>query len=133
MNIGLIAGGRAPNVISDEATAAVLYRTVDGGEELRRSIETALDGSVEYEIVRQVAPMCLERLPGYDTDVVPFTSDLANLDRWGRPLLIGPGSVFAAHTAGERVRKAELVRAAELYRGLVVELKARAQEQGESK
>jgi acetylornithine deacetylase len=54
---------------------------------------------------------------------VAFTTDLPNLTRWGRPLLLGPGSISVAHTDHERVRKADLERAVELYCKLVKVLK----------
>ena len=39
LNIGMIDGGHAPNVIADSATAAVLVRLVGPSEETRRAIE----------------------------------------------------------------------------------------------
>jgi acetylornithine deacetylase len=67
----------------------------------------------------------MEKLDGYATDVVAFTTDLPSLTRWGRPVLLGPGSIRDAHTQHERVRKAELVKGVELYCRLVRELKDR--------
>lgn len=130
MNIGLLAGGRAANIVPDEASAVVFYRTVDPGEGLRRRIEARLAGRAECEFRRQVAPARMELLPGFDTTVAAFTTDVPNLDRWGRPLLVGPGSILVAHTDHERVAKAELQRAAALYRRLVRDLKARAASEG---
>ena len=37
------------------------------------------------------------------------------LDRWGEPLLFGPGSVVDAHTDGDHVEIAELEAAAHAY------------------
>jgi len=65
----------------------------------------------------------MEKLDGYATDVVAFTTDLPSLTRWGRPVLLGPGSITEAHTEHECVRKADLLRATELYCRLVRELK----------
>jgi len=67
----------------------------------------------------------MEKLDGYETDVVAFTTDLPSLTRWGRPSLLGPGSVSVAHTDHEKVRKRDLVRAVDLYCRLVHELKLR--------
>jgi len=123
VNIGVISGGRAANVVPDEARAQVLFRTVNGGQELRREIERQLEGRCEYEFVRETAALRMEKLDGFETDVVAFTTDLPNLDRWGRPLLLGPGSIGVAHTDHECVRKSDLVRAVDLYCRLVRELK----------
>lgn len=125
VNIGVISGGRAANVIPDEAEAQVLFRTVDGAQELRARVDALLRGRCEYEFVRETPALRMEKLDGFETGVVAFTTDLPNLDRWGRPLLLGPGSIDVAHTDHERVRKADLTRAVELYCQLVRALKNR--------
>src|ERR1700684_1003681 len=38
LNIGVIAGGRAPNVISDAARAEIAFRTVDSGDGVRQNV-----------------------------------------------------------------------------------------------
>ncbi len=68
----------------------------------------------------------MEMVDGFETDRVAFGTDLPNLTNWGRPLLLGPGSIHVAHTDHERVRKADLSKAVELYCRLVRELKARS-------
>jgi acetylornithine deacetylase len=125
LNIGTIAGGRAANIIPDEARAQVLIRTVTDAAELRQTIQRLLDGRCEYEFVRDTPALKMERLAGFESDVVAFTTDLPNLTNWGRPLLLGPGSISLAHTDHERVRKADLTRAVELYCQLVRQLKQR--------
>ena len=128
VNIGVISGGRAANVIPDEAEAQVLFRTVNGAQELRRQLERLLEGRCEYEFVRDTPALMMEKLDkldGFETEVVAFTTDLPSLTNWGRPLLLGPGSISVAHTDHERVSKADLVRAVDLYCRLVRELKAR--------
>jgi acetylornithine deacetylase len=37
------------------------------------------------------------------------------LSKWGKPLLIGPGSILDAHTEHEKIAKRELGDAVELY------------------
>jgi acetylornithine deacetylase len=126
MNIGVIAGGRAANVIPDEARAEILFRTVSDSTELRAQIREVLEGRCEYVFARDTPVLKMDRLDGYETDVVAFTTDLPSLTRWGRPSLLGPGSISVAHTDHERVRKADLVRAVDLYCRLVRELKGKA-------
>lgn len=127
MNIGRIFGGTAANVIPAEAETTILYRTVDEGNELAEQIRAVVDGHAEYEFSRQVAPARLERMENFDRSVVAFTTDVPNLSRWGRPLLIGPGSILDAHTMNERVSKEQLVRAVALYAQLVRDLKSRSE------
>jgi len=126
MNIGVIAGGRAANVVPDEARAELLFRTVGDSTDLRAQLYRLLEGRCEYVFVRDTPPLMMEKLDGYETDVVAFTTDLPSLTRCGRPCLLGPGSIRDAHTDHERVRKTDLVRAVDLYCRLVRQLKAKS-------
>jgi acetylornithine deacetylase len=125
LNIGVISGGRAANVIPDQASAQLVIRTVTDSARLREEISGLLEGRCEFEFVRDTPPLLMEKLDGFETGVVAFTTDLPALPRWGRPVLLGPGSIVHAHTEQERVRKAELREAVELYCRLVKELKER--------
>lgn len=121
LNVGTLEGGRAPNVVADRARAEVLIRTVADTTVLRERLFDAL-GSVEGVRVARASEtpaMRLGALPGIETTVVKFTTDVPRLSRWGEPFLLGPGSIHVAHTPGERVAKAELARAADLYREMV--------------
>jgi acetylornithine deacetylase len=114
-NIGLIEGGRAPNVIPDHAQAELLYRLVGPGDELRRQIAETVAGLARVEFGLEIPFMRLERVAGLPTMVAAFTTDIPALTRWGKPLLIGPGSIHVAHTSGEYVDKSQLAEAVELY------------------
>jgi acetylornithine deacetylase len=127
LNVGLIAGGRAANIVPDQASAQIAIRTVNSTEDLRRRISELVAGRSELEFVRDTPALCLEKLDGYETGVVAFTTDLPSLTRWGRPVLLGPGSISVAHTERECVGKAELVNAVDLYCRLVCELKNRVE------
>jgi acetylornithine deacetylase len=125
MNIGVITGGRAANVVPDEAAAQILIRIVENSESLRQKISEVIAGRCELELVRDTPLLLMEKLDGYETDVVAFTTDLPSLTHWGRPLLLGPGSITVAHTDHERVRKKDLIAAADLYYRMVRDLKNR--------
>jgi acetylornithine deacetylase len=124
MNIGVITAGRAANVIPDEAVAQILIRVVDKGEPLREKIKQVIGDRCEFVLIRETPVLLMEKLDGYETDVVAFTTDLPSLTNWGRPLLLGPGSITTAHTENECVRKSDLAAAADLYYRLVRDLKA---------
>jgi acetylornithine deacetylase len=47
LNVGTLAGGRAPNVVADEARAEVMIRTVGDTAELRRALQAAVAGGAE--------------------------------------------------------------------------------------
>ena len=50
------------------------------------------ESRVRIEHVLEVPPVTIETVPGFDTAVFPFTTDIPFLDRLGQPLLFGPGS-----------------------------------------
>jgi acetylornithine deacetylase len=123
MNIGTIMGGRAPNVIADSARAEIFIRLVDDGEASRKAVAAAVNGLAEAREVLMVPAVRLGMLPGFETTVVSFTTDIPAFgDAWGQPFLIGPGSISLAHTDEERVPKAELIEAVELYQRMVQQL-----------
>ena len=116
--VGVIKGGVAPNVIPASAEAEVLFRTVSDHASIRERLEAAVTPFVATEEVHVVPPVWLETLPGFETAAFNFTTDVPFLSNWGKPLLIGPGSINLAHTADEYVEIAELQRAVEIYPGL---------------
>ncbi len=114
VNIGIIEGGRAPNVIPDYARAHLLYRLVGPAEELKKHIAEAVK-PCEAEFVLEIPFQRLRALDGFPTMVAAFTTDIPALGNWGEPLLLGPGSIHVAHTEREHVEKKQLVEAVELY------------------
>jgi len=115
LNVGVIEGGRAPNVIPDYARAQLLYRLVGPAEQLRKDIERAVSGLAKPEFVLEIPFTRLRTLEGLPRMVAAFTTDIPWLTNWGEPLLVGPGSIHAAHTEGEYVEKRELHAAVDLY------------------
>ncbi len=127
LNIGTIAGGRAPNVIADSAQAELMFRLVGDSAVVRDAITTAVRGRVEVREALCTEPLRMEALDGLKTTVVAFTTDIPNFaGAWGRPLLIGPGSIRVAHTSEERIAKRELEEAVGIYDRMVRELLAGA-------
>ena len=116
-SIGLIDGGIAPNVISPHASAEVLFRTVGPAEDILRAVQP-LNRFVTSEEVLRVPVVKLHTVPGFSTASFRFTTDVPFLDRWGTPLLFGPGSILVAHTSDEHVEIAELERAIDAYEQL---------------
>jgi acetylornithine deacetylase len=116
-SVGLIEGGVAPNVISPAAVAELMFRTVGAGAAVRALLDV-VESLVSIETVLDVPAVRFVTLPGFETAVFPFTTDVPLLSRWGRPLLVGPGSIHVAHTAEEHVAIAELLAAVDIYEGL---------------
>jgi acetylornithine deacetylase len=126
LNIGTITGGRAPNVIPDHAMAELFIRLVDDGDSTRAAMAEAVKGLAEAKEILCIPALHLESLDGFDTTVVSYTTDIPAFGTaWGRPLLFGPGSIHFAHTDAERVPKAELLEAVEIYQRMVRQLRAK--------
>jgi acetylornithine deacetylase len=122
MNIGIIEGGRATNVIPDFAKAQMLFRQVGPSEVLRERIKAAVGERAQVDFVLDIPYMRFRTLPGFQTMTASFTTDIPKLMNWGEPLLLGPGSIHVAHTDREFVSKKELAEAVELYVRIAKEL-----------
>jgi acetylornithine deacetylase len=126
LNLGLIDGGVAPNVIPPFASAQLLVRTVEPTGPLRAMIAEQLAPGVSVAFPVELpfhksdgAP------PGWDTTVVRYASDLPFLSAWGEGYQMGPGSIRVAHTAKEHILKADLLRGVDLYVRLATDLLSR--------
>lgn len=115
LNIGIIEGGRAPNIIPDFAHADLSYRLIGPSEDLRRQIVTTAGNQVEVTFPLELPCLRLRTVDGLPTMIAAFTTDIPKLTNWGEPLLIGPGSIHVAHTEGEYIEKQQLHDAIDLY------------------
>ena len=112
--VGVIDGGVAPNVISPHATAELLFRIVGDGTAVRNQL-AVVEGLVAVEPVLDIPAVRMHTVSGFEVAVFPYTTDVPLLTRWGRPLLLGPGSIHVAHTDEEHVAIDELNAAVDLY------------------
>jgi acetylornithine deacetylase len=125
LNVGTIMGGRAPNVVADQARAEIMFRTVGDPAAVREGVAAAAAGRVEAREVLHTPAIRLAGFDGLPTTAVAFTTDIPTLGQgWGKPFLIGPGSIHVAHTAEERVAKEQLLNAVEIYARMVSQLLA---------
>lgn len=123
LNFGLISGGRAPNVIPDEARAEIFIRIVGDVTQLRHDVQAAAIPDAEAKEVLFIPAVHLGEVEGFETTIVAFTTDIPAFgDSWGQPFLIGPGSIHVAHTTEERIPKHQLMESIRLYKQLVTRL-----------
>lgn len=122
LNIGLIEGGRAPNVIADKAEAHILIRLVGPSDETKAAILRTVGDRAEVRFTLELPFVRMRRVGTLPTMVAKFATDIPALTEWGEPFLIGPGSIHVAHTPAERIPKRELVEAVQLYVDLATEL-----------
>ena len=123
LNIGTLSGGRAPNVIADEAKADIMIRLVGDSAATKAALARAAAGRAELREVIEIPALQMGAVKGIQTTVVAFTTDIPAFGgAWGEPFLIGPGSIHVAHTLEERVPKAQLTEAVKIYQRIVKDL-----------
>ena len=115
--VGLIEGGVAPNVVSPHASAELLFRTVGEGTKVRDALRI-VEGLVGIEHVLDIPAVRMHTLPGFETAIFPYTTDVPQLTSWGMPILVGPGSIHVAHTDHEHISVDELHAAVNIYESL---------------
>ncbi|HSS18716.1 MAG TPA: M20/M25/M40 family metallo-hydrolase [Pyrinomonadaceae bacterium] len=125
-NIGVITGGTRANVIPDEASAELQLRLVSKVDAVKEILLAAAFDHVDIDFESAHEPVCLEKIDGFEQCIVNFTTDIPYLSGWGKPLLLGPGSILNAHTKHEFVEKRELAEAVELYMRLTRTLLAKS-------
>ncbi len=124
LNIGIIEGGRAPNVISDFAKAQLLYRLIGPPDQIIADVHAAVGSRAEVEAVLHIPFVKLRTLPGLPTFIAAYTTDIPALRNWGEPILFGPGSIDVAHTDREHINKQQLLDAVDIYYRMAKQLLA---------
>ncbi|HYY97928.1 MAG TPA: acetylornithine deacetylase [Pyrinomonadaceae bacterium] len=146
VNVGLIAGGAAKNIIAGECRFTLEWRPVPGqrpervAELLAREIEALraeddgfdcsvrvlrLDGGVETPAD---APLvrALEELTGKAAGTISFGTEAPQLAELGADAVVfGPGDIRVAHRTGEFVPTSELNESAAILRSVIERFCAR--------
>ncbi len=120
INVGLVSGGVAENVVAPFAEARMLVRLVTDVEAIAPRLRAWAEPVAALELESLVPPVRLRTVAGFDTVVVAYATDIPRLSRWGTPYLFGPGSVHVAHTDDEWIDVAELAAAVGAYERLAV-------------
>jgi len=115
LNIGLISGGYAPNVIADKAEAHLLIRTVGPSEEIKDAILQTVAGRADVTFSLDLSYVRMRKVGDLPTMIAKFATDIPSLTAWGEPFLLGPGSIHVAHTPNEKISKKELLECVDLY------------------
>lgn len=96
-----------------------MIRTVEAGSVIEEKMNSLIANRATMEVVSSNDPHVMHVVEGFETTVVSFGSDVPYLTALGKPILVGPGSILDAHTAGEKISKRELMEGADLYERLV--------------
>ena len=122
INIGMITGGVADNVLAPFASARLMARTVTPADELLALLRRWVGTRAKLEVGMSTPPVRLGSLPGFETCVVAYATDIPELTNWGTAYLFGPGSIHVAHTDDEYIEIGELTRAVDAYERLAREV-----------
>ncbi|HEV7701194.1 MAG TPA: M20/M25/M40 family metallo-hydrolase [Pyrinomonadaceae bacterium] len=122
VNIGTVEGGVALNVIPPSAVAGIAIRLTTPRAPIEEALRSVVRDRGEIEVLSCSEPVRMVEVDGFEKKVVRFTTDIPYLTNWGKPLLLGPGSILVAHTKDEFILKKDLERAVELYLSLVKRL-----------
>ncbi|MBI4617898.1 MAG: M20/M25/M40 family metallo-hydrolase [Planctomycetes bacterium] len=115
LNVGVIRGGVAANVIAPAAEAELLFRLVGEPGVVLDRLSTLLGGSFEAHVVSSHPPLDLPVLEGFPATVVSFHSDASILQEIAPVYLMGPGDIRVAHSDQERISLDDVRRGADLY------------------
>ncbi|KJZ80066.1 hypothetical protein HIM_00780 [Hirsutella minnesotensis 3608] len=130
VNIGRFDGGVAANVIPEHALVKLGIRVASGSElhgaaEVQRRIQAILDDvdadAISLDCKQGYGPVkCSCDVPGFETVVVNYGTDVPNMQGDHARYLYGPGSILVAHGAHENVTVGHLETAVEGYKKLIL-------------
>lgn len=138
LNVGLIQGGKAKNVIAGSCTMTLEWRPLPS-QDVRRALMMVQEacsrlssGRVRIEVtpVRMDAGVAVARdvpvvqfvqeASGHAPETIPFGTELPYLASLGAEACVfGPGDIRVAHRTGEFVPLAELQKAVEILAGAI--------------
>ncbi|KAL2064746.1 hypothetical protein VTL71DRAFT_3884 [Oculimacula yallundae] len=124
LNIGRMEGGVAGNVIPEDAKALLAIRIADGTpEDVQKTVLEAVDGQgeeVDVKFLGGYGPVHIDSdVPGFETIVVNYGTDIPNLKGDHKRYLYGPGTILMAHSDHEHLLVSDLETAVEGYKALI--------------
>jgi len=115
MNIGIINGGVASNIVPNHAEAIILFRVIGKASEIINKIKEIVNDRVTIDIQTANDAIILNTIEGFPTDVVCFNTDIPYFNFTGKAYLYGPGSILDAHTSREQIVIADLKESVHTY------------------
>lgn len=113
-NIGRLHSNNAHNVVSDNVTMKIFFRTTFESHPLiMKKLKGICDDKSEVEVGYADDPLNFATVDGFETDIVSYGSDAPELRSLGTPLMYGPGSILHAHTKDEHIVIEDMYRAIE--------------------
>jgi len=118
-NVGVLRAGTEANIVPGLAEAEIMIRLVGDAAPVRAAFEAWAGDEAELVWGSHIPAQRFHTIPGFDVEPVAYTSDIPLLDRWGTPLLFGPGSIHVAHTPIEYIDIHELEASVGAYEHIV--------------
>ncbi|MEM7402999.1 MAG: M20/M25/M40 family metallo-hydrolase [Myxococcota bacterium] len=118
INVGLLQGGCAVNVLAAQAEAHGIVRCSVPAHQVVALLQQQLGAATQLQVKSMSDPLQLYCPAGFDSCVVAFGSDIPYLKQLGPSLLVGPGCIHDAHTDHEFVLVEHLHQAVKLYQKL---------------
>ncbi|KAI0523899.1 hypothetical protein F5B22DRAFT_422257 [Xylaria bambusicola] len=130
VNVGVIEGGVALNVIPEKAVAKIAGRVAIGPEEsggaivverVKRVLRDVDESAFEIECVNGYGVVeCACDVPGFDTATMNYGTDVYNLAGDHKRYLYGPGSILVAHGADEAIKLKDLEQGVEGFKKIIL-------------
>ena len=114
-NIGVLRAGTEANIVPGLAEAEIMIRLVGDVGPVRAAFAAWAGDRAELVWGSHIPAQHFQTISGFEVEPVAYTSDIPLLDRWGSPLLFGPGSIHVAHTPIEYIDVAELHASVDAY------------------
>lgn len=115
MNVGVLNGGVAPNVVAADAEAGILFRLIGEPEEVLSTVRRVASGygNVSVEVLTSNGPVSFLVPPRVASELgttsVAYNTDVPYYRRkYKAAVLFGAGSITTAHTEDEFVDVGEL-------------------------
>ncbi len=103
VNVGMLEGGSAANVVPAACSAELLVRLVGDDRPVRSALDAWAAGRATLTYGAHVPAVRYFVPEGFEAMPVAFTTDAPLLSAWGRAVLYGPGSIHRAHRPDESI------------------------------
>lgn len=118
-NVGVLRAGTEANIVPGLAEAEIMIRLVGDVASVKAAFTVWAGTRAELIWGSHIPAQYFHVINGFEVEPVAYTSDIPLLDRWGTPLLFGPGSIHVAHTPIEYIDVAELEASVGAYERIV--------------
>ncbi|KAJ2896637.1 hypothetical protein MKZ38_005396 [Zalerion maritima] len=130
VNVGIMDGGVASNVIPESALADLTIRVAIGPQEsgadtvverLRMVLKSIDSEAFDTQCFNGYGVIeCECNVEGFETEIMNYGTDIPNFKANAKRYLYGPGTILVAHSDHEAIKLADLEESVEGYKKLVM-------------